>query len=1003
MARARLGDLRKLVRDKAGFAGQDDHLILKVDVLAALDIAEEDDLLPTPQAFLDVGDVVERVQLQDFIDRLGTSGCWLIHATGGVGKTVFVQSIASKLAATDEVILFDCFGGGAYRSPVDGRHRPERGLLHIVNELACRGLCDPILPNATDPAEVIRRSLQRFSQTLATLRRVRPAARLVIIMDAADNAAIEARNRGQPSFPKDLLLALSHHASIEGLIVVASARTERSDLAIGRAACQGYELHPFVHSETAAFVKARRPEATAAQIEALAVRAEGNPRVIANLIEPDRSLVAETSVETKITLPELIKDRIQRAVALADQNGAQGDAIATFLCALSVLPPPVPVAEIASAFGLPISEIESLAADLAPLLERTRHGLIFRDEPTETLVSETYGTRLSLLDGVVERLGKAQETSVYAARALPGLLFAMGRVEMLHDLAFDQRFPPELSSDVAKRGIRLNRLKTALGAAAKAEDFDASVDLLVELSSVALADERGEDYLLGNADLAVAVGDTETLRRLFEIRTSWPGTRHARLSIAYSVEGTTADAYMQTVRAEEWLQWARAQTSELHDRVRPEIDDRVCIPFYLLAKGRFFDVGRVLAGWYGWYGFQLSERMLELARISHAIGKLPQLQKNLAQLGRCRYPPPALVVAAFTVFPELDIELSKKLLRGLATVDAKREELGENFQSYLEVDSYRLGLIRCALRAAHLSMNDDAIRILGYVSPPRYSFYALGDAWSVQSIIPWLLAVAIRAVFEKREPTLFDCMPSELWALVANEPSPSTVVEQTELLLKRLAEDQEASRQGNKVHQASLSPAERHHAPDKICREIRPLLDLARELKTILESNSPGVLASAAAKLFESWSGHQEQAKENAYDYRDKGRLLNEMYAGCALNVLKALGQLNAETVSRFRIRLEGYSSYAVGLRLALISQLATQPDCQALAGAMAADAVKAIQLEDDVTSRANLFARPARALLPADRDEARAQSRPRESEQGDKWSFCLTAGTLCPANQERQ
>jgi hypothetical protein len=25
-----------------------------------------------------------------------------------------------------------------------------------------------------------------------------------------------------------------------------------------------------------------------------------------------------------------------------------------------------------------------------------------------------------------------------------------------------------------------------------------------------------------------------------------------------------------------------------------------------------------------------------------------------------------------------------------------------------------------------------------------------------------------------------------------------------------------------------------------------------------------------------------------------------------------------------------------------------------------------------------------------------------RKSEQGDKWSFCLTAGTLWPANQER-
>src|SRR6267142_949110 len=29
-------------------------------------------------------------------------------------------------------------------------------------------------------------------------------------------------------------------------------------------------------------------------------------------------------------------------------------------------------------------------------------------------------------------------------------------------------------------------------------------------------------------------------------------------------------------------------------------------------------------------------------------------------------------------------------------------------------------------------------------------------------------------------------------------------------------------------------------------------------------------------------------------------------------------------------------------------------------------------------------------------------QSRPRKSAQDDRWSFCLTAGTLWPANQER-
>ena len=39
----------------------------------------------------------------------------------------------------------------------------------------------------------------------------------------------------------------------------------------------------------------------------------------------------------------------------------------------------------------------------------------------------------------------------------------------------------------------------------------------------------------------------------------------------------------------------------------------------------------------------------------------------------------------------------------------------------------------------------------------------------------------------------------------------------------------------------------------------------------------------------------------------------------------------------------------------------------------------------------------------PTKNDKRWRQSRPQESERDDKWSFCLTAGTLCPANQEKQ
>ena len=40
--------------------------------------------------------------------------------------------------------------------------------------------------------------------------------------------------------------------------------------------------------------------------------------------------------------------------------------------------------------------------------------------------------------------------------------------------------------------------------------------------------------------------------------------------------------------------------------------------------------------------------------------------------------------------------------------------------------------------------------------------------------------------------------------------------------------------------------------------------------------------------------------------------------------------------------------------------------------------------------------------LIPSRRKADAWESRSRKSGQDDKWSFCLTAGTLCPANQER-
>ena len=51
LAAARLGEVRDMVRKKAGSLGEYRNVIKRVDVLSALEIAEEQDLLPCPVAF----------------------------------------------------------------------------------------------------------------------------------------------------------------------------------------------------------------------------------------------------------------------------------------------------------------------------------------------------------------------------------------------------------------------------------------------------------------------------------------------------------------------------------------------------------------------------------------------------------------------------------------------------------------------------------------------------------------------------------------------------------------------------------------------------------------------------------------------------------------------------------------------------------------------------------------------------------------------------------------
>ena len=74
------------------------------------------------------------------------------------------------------------------------------------------------------------------------------------------------------------------------------------------------------------------------------------------------------------------------------------------------------------------------------------------------------------------------------------------------------------------------------------QDYNRLVQLLVELSTIAAVDERGSSYIIEYPDMVMAAKDVDAIRRLFEMRTDWPGTRHARLTIANTLSGDFEEA-----------------------------------------------------------------------------------------------------------------------------------------------------------------------------------------------------------------------------------------------------------------------------------------------------------------------------------------------------------------------------------------------------------------------------------------------------------------------------
>lgn len=965
LARLRLNELRKLARDKAGLESERRNVISRADVLAALDIGHEDDLLPCPASFPEVGAIVEREQLAAAVALVpNLDRPLVIHADGGVGKTVFIRAIASRLELAHEVVLFDCFGMGQYRAPSDARHLPGRGLLHVVNRLACRGLCDPLLPGTYNDDDFIRAVRSRLTQAAETGARAAPDRQLVLLIDAIDNAGEHATAQGETAFPRLLLRELAMAGRISGLQVVVSARSHLRVAAAGGVDCTELKLLPFSLEESKEFLRSRVRRLSDAKVQVAQSRSRGNGRILEHLATDSAELLAPSEIDKVIVLDDLLRKKLSDALQEAQKQGYRDGEIKAFLAGLATLPPPVPIGEFAEANGLSEGAANSFAADLADLLEQTKHGIMFRDEPTETLIRETYGTDKNALRALANNLHAMQERSLYAATTLPNLLRQLEDGEQLFNLAFDTRIPTSITSAAGKQAIQQARLRAAVAFATQQEDCDRLVPLLVELSTLAAINQRGTTYLLDHPDLTVALGDADALRRMFEARTDWPGSRHARLAIAHVLAGDLGDAVRHAQRVVEWRRHFFDQDDDYRaKRDRPTSLDMASIALCLLAQGKGGAAARDLNGWRDWYAFEVAARCFALVHAGESKGLISPLAVRDLLAPRLARPG---VLAAAMAYADGNDPLQRQLIVSLAESCAK-VDYGDTHQRPQERPIVR-GMLRAAAVAAVLDLRAESRTIAASIQLQVPTLHTFMDQWWFGDVYPYVAIQVLKALGEHRAVEERDLLPKELAELGAWLPPDlrgrpfRDALKQA--LQAKFQEDASGADAPQRMTYESKVSAERF-----LDGRLSSLMRIAEAFARAL-SRTPGESSGRLKPLVDVWN--ELRTKNDYYAGGTAAQRQHDVIGERLISLaIAAEPQFAAEEVVAY---LEVVSTAGVTVPanlVEIIGVLAARAPYHALAGRTAMKAREAIEREDEVVQRASLFARLARAIGRASEGEA--------------------------------
>jgi len=265
---------------------------------------------------------------------------------------------------------------------------------------------------------------------------------------------------------------------------------------------QRLEITGFTRNETAQHVRSVWAGAPDSWVDDFDHYSHGNPRVQRYALalkkdEPKEALAA--------LLPggKILNDVFRSQLDNARTKLGKTEPLDSFSAALSVLPHPAPVPDLAALADLTEAEVADICADLAPGIRFTSAGVGFADEDFEDFIRTTSAALAPMMRGrMADRFLQRHKIDAYAATHLAIALHAAARGKEILDLIEKEPQLDAILDPILRREAGLRRLQVAMQVSTENNDDSSMLRTILVGADAMHSAQAVVDLIVKNPDLA---------------------------------------------------------------------------------------------------------------------------------------------------------------------------------------------------------------------------------------------------------------------------------------------------------------------------------------------------------------------------------------------------------------------------------------------------------------------------------------------------------------------